>query len=71
MGRALWMRGLLERWVHIAVAHDVTRATCGHFINIHVQASVLIPREQPVIIVNLTALGFIVVRHIAAGSSRV
>ena len=67
MGGALvW---LLERRVHVAVAHDVAGAAGGHLVDVHVEAALLVPGQQSVVVVHLGALGLVVVTHITAAPS--
>ena len=60
----------LERRVDVAVAHDVAGAACGHLVDVHVEAALLVPGQQAVVIVHLGALRLVVVTHIAAAPSR-
>ena len=57
---------LLQGRIDIAVAHDVTGAAGGHFVDIHVETSLFIPGEKSVVVVHLAALGLVVVAHVAA-----
>ena len=61
---------LLERRIHVAVAHDVTGAAGGHLVDVHVEAALLVPGQQAVVVVHLGALRLVVVTHIAAAPSR-
>lgn len=60
---------LLERRIHVAVAHDVTGAAGGHLVDVHVEATLLVPGEESVVVVHLAALGLVVVTHVAAAAS--
>ena len=61
---------LLERRIDVAVAHDVAGAAGGHLVDVHVEAPLLVPGQQPVVVVHLAALRLVVVRHVAAAASR-
>ena len=60
---------LLERRVDVAVAHNVAGAACGHLVDVHVEAALLVPGQQAVVVVHLGALGLVMVTHITAASS--
>ncbi len=61
---------LVQRGIHVRVAHDVAGAARGHLVYVHVEPPLLAPGEQAVIVVNLGALGLVVVAHIAAATPR-
>ena len=60
---------LLERRIHVAVTHDVTGAAGGDLVDVHVEATLLVPGEEPVVVVHLAALGLVMVTHVAAAAS--
>ena len=60
---------LLQGRIDVAVAHDVTGAAGGHLVDVHVEATLLVPGEEPVVVVHLAALGLVVVTHVAAAAS--
>ena len=60
---------LLERRVHVAVAHDVTGAAGGHLVDVHVEAALLVPGQQTVVVIHLGALGLVMVTHITTAPS--
>ena len=68
VGRALVL--LLERGVDVAVAHDVAGAACRHLVDVHVEAALLVPGQQAVVVVHLGTLGLVMVTHVAAAPSR-
>ena len=60
---------LLERRIDVAVSHDVAGAAGGHLVDVHVEAPLLVPGQQPVVVVHLATLRLVVVRHVAAAAS--
>ena len=61
---------LLQGRIDVAVAHDVTGTTRRHLVDIHVETTLFIPGEKPVVVVDLTALGLVVVAHVATAPAR-
>ena len=59
-----------QRWVDVGVTHDVARAAGWDFVDVHVEPSALVPREQSVVVVDLRALRLVVMAHVAANPSR-
>ena len=47
----------------------MTGAAGGHLVDVHVETSLLVPGQQSVIVIHLTALRFVVVAHIATATS--
>lgn len=56
----------VERWEHLPVAIDVTRAARWHLENVHVQTAGRVPAEQSVVVVDLDATRPEVVSQVSA-----
>ena len=61
---------LLQGRIDVAVAHDVTGTAGGHLVDVHVEPALFVPGEKSVVVVDLTALGLVVVAHVAAAPAR-
>ena len=57
---------LLQGRIDVAVAHDVTGTAGGHLVDVHVEPALFVPGEKSVVVVDLAALGLVVVAHVAA-----
>ena len=57
---------LLQGRIDVAVAHDVTGAAGGDLVDVHVETSLFVPGEKSVVVVDLAALGLVVMTHVAA-----
>ena len=58
----------LQRRINITVAHDVAGAAGGNLVDVHVETSLLVPRQETMIVVDLTALRLVMMTHVTAAA---